>query len=237
MRRLFPFVIALALLPAALHAQTAAQSGPASAYPDPTLTPGAVFADVAADQVCVSGYSRGVRNVTSAERQAVWDEYGLVADSALYEVDHFIPLELGGSNDITNLWPEPYDPYPGAHEKDAVENYLHDLVCAGSMSLEDAQTAIATDWYAVFQTIAVPVTRPSAPLAPSAPAPAPAAAASHTWYTSSASNATTYYCDDDPEWRTLSPRNLRQYPSVAALKADYPTKHLHRACLDGATGP
>lgn len=24
-------------------------------------------------------------------------------------MDHLIPLELGGSNRLTNLWPEPYD--------------------------------------------------------------------------------------------------------------------------------
>ena len=36
-----------------------------------------------------------------------------------------------------------------AHQKDAVENYLHDQVCRGTMQLADAQRAIATDWLAV----------------------------------------------------------------------------------------
>ena len=31
-------------------------------------------------------------------------------------------LELGGSNDIKNLWPEAALPTPGFHEKDAVED-------------------------------------------------------------------------------------------------------------------
>jgi hypothetical protein len=47
----------------------------------------------------------------------------------------------------------------------------------------------------------------------------------------------TYYCDDDPEWQTLSPGNLQTFASVAALLAVYPTEHLHRPCRDGATGP
>src|SRR6266568_858009 len=34
------------------------------------------------------------------------------------EVDHLIPLELGGADTKANLWPQPYEPRPGAHEKD-----------------------------------------------------------------------------------------------------------------------
>ena len=49
------------------------------------------------------------------------------------------------SNDIANLWPEAASPTPGFHQKDEVENYLHDQVCSGAMSLKDAQTEIATN--------------------------------------------------------------------------------------------
>jgi hypothetical protein len=73
------------------------------------------------------------------------------ANPRCYEEDHFISLELGGDpRDPKNLWPEPYNPAPGAKEKDWVENYLHRQVCAGSMTLPDAQQAIVTDWYAVY---------------------------------------------------------------------------------------
>jgi hypothetical protein len=41
----------------------------------------------------------------------------------------------------------------------------------------------------------------------------------HTWYTSAASNAKYYYCDLDDGWKSLSPSNLRSYPSEAALIA------------------
>src|SRR5262249_31667040 len=66
------------------------------------------------------------------------------------EVDHLIPLELGGSNAIKNLWPEPADPTPGFHQKDALENKLHALVCAGSLDLATAQQAIAANWYSAY---------------------------------------------------------------------------------------
>ncbi len=123
----------------------------ANALPDAACTPGAIFADVTKDQVCVPGYSKGVRNVPDSVKNQVFDEYGIASHSAgEYEVDHLISLELGGSNDIANLWPEAAEPRPGFHEKDKVENYLHAQVCNGAMSMADAQNIIATDWLSVY---------------------------------------------------------------------------------------
>lgn len=122
--------------------------------PDQACTPGAIF-PVAADEVCKSGYSKGVRNVSQAEKDQVYAEYGITSrSSGEYEVDHFVSLELGGSNDISNLWPEPAEPRPAFHEKDSVENYLHEQVCSGAITLQEAQREIATDWLAVYQRMA-----------------------------------------------------------------------------------
>ena len=69
------------------------------------------------------------------------------ADPRDLELDHLISLELGGDPlDSLNLWPEPWANPDGAHQKDAVENALHRLVCAGKLSLTDAQHRIATNW-------------------------------------------------------------------------------------------
>ncbi len=74
------------------------------------------------------------------------------ADPRCYELDHLISLELGGCPDcVTNLWPEPYNPKPGAHEKDKVENFLHSQVCSGAITLQEAQQAIVGDWYKVYK--------------------------------------------------------------------------------------
>jgi hypothetical protein len=122
--------------------------------PDPACTPGAVFPDATVDQICTPGYSSSVRNVPQGVKDQVYAEYGIPShEPGQYEVDHLISLELGGSNDISNLWPEPADPRPGFHEKDKVENYLHDEICAGRISLQQAQYQIATNWYAVYQTL------------------------------------------------------------------------------------
>ncbi len=122
------------------------------ALPDSACTPGAIFADATKDKICVSGYASSVRNVPTSEKDAVYAEYGITSHyTGEYEVDHLVSLELGGSNDIANLWPEAASPTPGFHQKDQVENYLHDQVCSGKIALTEAQNEIATNWLQVYQ--------------------------------------------------------------------------------------
>src|SRR6516164_3717119 len=74
------------------------------------------------------------------------------------ELDHLIPLELGGNNDASNLWPEP-GKLPNL--KDSVEGKLHIWVCAAPSAaerqgrLEAAQQAIAADWVTALQVLGV----------------------------------------------------------------------------------
>ncbi len=120
--------------------------------PDSACTPGDVIPAATKAEICQSGYASSVRNVPTSEKDQVYAEYGIYSHSSgEYEVDHLVSLELGGSNDISNLWPEPASPKPGFHEKDQVENYLHDQVCSGAMSLQEAQVEIATNWLQVYQ--------------------------------------------------------------------------------------
>ena len=123
--------------------------------PDPACTPGAVFATATSGQICVRGYSKSVRAVSISLKRTVYAEYGLKypQKSGAYEADHFIPLELGGSNEIANLFPEAASPTPGFHEKDLVENYLHNEVCAGRLPLSNAQQEIADDWLTVYNSL------------------------------------------------------------------------------------
>lgn len=124
---------------------------PHGGLPDSACTPGDIFPNVTKNDICQPGYARSVRNVPTSEKDQVYTEYGIVSHSAgEYEVDHLVSLELGGSNNIANLWPEAASPKPGFHEKDKVENYLHDQVCSGAISLKQAQIEIATNWLAVY---------------------------------------------------------------------------------------
>jgi hypothetical protein len=127
--------------------------------PDPSLTPGDVLPGITASQVCEPGYARAVRHVSEEERQQVFTAYGLPGNHFGYcggrrgcELDHLISLELGGSNNPKNLWPESYDSQPwNAHLKDHLENTLHALVCSGRLSLDDAQRAISSNWIEAYE--------------------------------------------------------------------------------------
>ncbi len=124
-------------------------------YPDHACSPGAIFPDAGTSTICVSGYTKKVRSVSASLKKKVYAEYGIAypQPTGSYEADHLIPLELGGSNDIANLFPEAKDPNPGFKEKDLVENYLHNEVCAGNLDLRAAQKQIANDWLAVYNTL------------------------------------------------------------------------------------
>jgi hypothetical protein len=127
---------------------------PKGVNPDSGCTPGAIFEDVTKEKVCTSGYSKSVRDVPESVKKQVYLEYGITSHQPYeYEVDHFISLELGGSNDIANLWPEPANPTPGYHEKDKVENYLHKILCSGEINLSEAQQMISSDWLKTYESI------------------------------------------------------------------------------------
>jgi hypothetical protein len=116
--------------------------------PDGACTPGAVqTTDV---RVICGTSTRGRRLVSRELRRRVFADYGLSPrqPAGEYEIDHLVPLELGGSNAITNLWPQAA---PGFHDKDQVENTLHARVCSGAMTPGDAQRAIAADWRTAAQ--------------------------------------------------------------------------------------
>ncbi len=118
------------------------------------VSPGAVFS-VGESRICQSGYATSVRDVPESEKRRVYAEYGIAPHTpGQYEIDHVIPLELGGDNSITNLWPELNDhPHGYLNSKDILENRLHALVCAGRVALIGAQRAIATNWVNEFHTV------------------------------------------------------------------------------------
>ena len=135
----------------------------ATALPDPNCTPGAVNADVSqanlATTICSYGFSEQVRppfTLTEPAKYALMRSYGY-GDLELhsFELDHLVPLELGGATTYQNLWPELNDyPAPGfLNSKDEVENKLHSAVCDGTVSLRAAQLAIASDWVTALKKL------------------------------------------------------------------------------------
>ena len=106
--------------------------------------------------LCGRGFhTSAVRNVPQTEKFAVEREYGLAPAyyGSSLEIDHIVPLELGGSNAIANLFPERANARPGYHVKDRLEDRLHQLVCAGTMSLAAARAGIARNWPALYRKV------------------------------------------------------------------------------------
>ena len=159
-------VTALAVL--AIAAPSPALAGRRVDLPIAKRTPGATNPAVTqaniAKTICVAGWTATVRPsssyTTALKVQQLASGYAAYGHTATadYEEDHLISLELGGSPDSPkNLWPEPYFVSDGARVKDRIENRLHSLVCAGTLSLRAAQKAIARNWEAAYARYLGPV--------------------------------------------------------------------------------
>jgi hypothetical protein len=181
--------------PPASVAPSASTSDRLSGEPDPTLTPGtlnpAVTQATIGTTICVSGWTATVRPPSSYTTKLKVEQivtYGYAdTTTASYEEDHLIPLEDGGApSDPANLWPEPYTAFlpdgrdVGARVKDTFETALKKAVCAGQITLTDAQAQIGIHWVHAFYGIPLgpspsgaPATTPPSPVG-SLPATAPA---------------------------------------------------------------
>ena len=134
---------------------------PPGVLPRHDLAPGAMDPRVTQsnirDTICRRGYTATVRppfEYTNAMKHHLMRVYGARGSIHDYELDHLVPLELGGCpNCETNLWPQSRKIFPGASEKDEVEDYLHHQVCSGALPLAEAHREIASDWYAVYERI------------------------------------------------------------------------------------
>jgi hypothetical protein len=167
-------LLALLTGPTAVVAQPAHQrAGPSYLYPT-AATPGVVNPEVTQaninDTICKSGWTATIRppaSYTNAlKKQQLAAPRFRDKTPSHYEEDHFISLELGGHpRDPKNIWPEmwgtpatpltSHGPFPshlvGAKTKDRVENALNKAVCDGTLTLQDAQDIIATDWFKYYR--------------------------------------------------------------------------------------
>lgn len=129
--------------------------------PDAQCTPGDIDTRVTQENltetICVIGYTKTVRPPTSYTNKlkvTLMKAYGFTDSPKRYELDHLIPLELGGNpTSEANLWPELYTTDRGAYKKDVVENYLHKAVCMHEISLIDAQQKIAANWFDAYTSL------------------------------------------------------------------------------------
>jgi hypothetical protein len=128
--------------------------------PDADCSPGAYAKKLTKKVICNKGGSTGFktsdyRYVPDSVKHAVEVEYGMVPKGygRSLEIDHIVSLELGGSNDIANLFPEGESAHPGYVIKDGLERRLASLVCKGALNLRTVQRRIATDWVGLYKEI------------------------------------------------------------------------------------
>jgi hypothetical protein len=123
----------------------------AVAFPNPQLTPGATVL-VGRGEVCRESNDKN-KPVPASLQRRVFEAYGIPhARPAAYEVDYLITPALGGADDIRNLWPHSYrNTAWNAQVKDALEDYLRDLVCEGKVDLATAQQEIAANWIEAYK--------------------------------------------------------------------------------------
>lgn len=112
------------------------------------------------ETICIPGYTKSVRpatTYTNGVKQKLMREAGLSYDVAAseYELDHIIPLALGGHpRNLNNLDLQPWEGQHGAKRKDRLEVKLQCLVCSGQVKLVTAQEDIAGDWGAAYSKYA-----------------------------------------------------------------------------------
>jgi len=136
---------ALILAPAAAQDH---QRAPVSGMVDTHVTQATIHATI-----CQRGYTATVRpprQVTDAVKRRLVNR--LPGSPQDYELDHLIPLGLGGHpTSANNLW---LQNWPEAAVKDREELRLHREVCAGHMTLEGGAARDADDVGAAVLTAA-----------------------------------------------------------------------------------
>ncbi|MDA8197787.1 MAG: hypothetical protein M0019_11350 [Actinomycetota bacterium] len=145
------------------HSCSAVGGDTPKALPDRACTPGAIDVNISqanlSSTICSYGYTESLRPpyfLTEPVKYSLMKSYGYEGlELHSFELDHLIPLELGGASTYQNLWPELNNyPAPGyLNSKDIVENRLHLAVCDGVVSLAAAQSAIARDWITALQIL------------------------------------------------------------------------------------
>ncbi|MEM5398940.1 hypothetical protein [Paraburkholderia unamae] len=139
-------VVRVSLL--ALAAGSAAQAASAQ---DPRLLDTRVTQESVTDTICRPGYADTVAppfDETMALKNRMLAARGIDADDGVgYALDRHVPIVLGGSPDATaNFDLIPWGGHAGERRKSLLTVRLKRCVCAGRMTLAQAQAAISGNW-------------------------------------------------------------------------------------------
>ena len=144
--------IVLAAIAMVIGLLAIAPVGAFEVLPDKNLTGGSVRTG---DRDAACGHAKESRGwMNAAKRDEILRRYGQPPGTHPdYEIDHLIPLCLGGSDDPSNLWPQPrrsIEETWNAEAKDRLERLMCEMVCDGQIDIATVQEAFATDWIAAY---------------------------------------------------------------------------------------
>ena len=122
----------------------------ASAQLPSIQTPGAK-AGVSEAEVCAADFEASVKPASPWQVGQALSRYGRRLDDKSVQVDHLIPVTLGGTHDPDNLWPQPVSGEWSVAQKDELEAKLHQMVCSKSITLKVAQESIKKDWVKAYK--------------------------------------------------------------------------------------
>jgi hypothetical protein len=117
----------------------------AAQLPSSFQTPGAK-GKASEAQVCAADFEASVKPMAKWQHDQALERYGKRPEDFTGELDHLIPISLGGTNDLENIWPLPPNKDMGPEQKRELDRKLHQLVCDKTLTLKAAHEAIRKDW-------------------------------------------------------------------------------------------
>jgi hypothetical protein len=150
---------------AAAHRTKAAITTTTSTVPISVLiahTPGATNPTItqatAASTICKHQYVDKINSQISKKTSTeVFAEYAIAKKKRSdFAIDHLVPIDLGGTNAISNLWPIPLKGTATAQRKAVVDAAVHKSMCAGFISLAAAQGLFNASWANVDTDLITP---------------------------------------------------------------------------------
>jgi hypothetical protein len=122
----------------------------AAQLPNTYNTPGATT-KANAKEICAADYATSQKPASGWQKTTALERYGIRPETFSGDLDHLVPVALGGSNDPDNLWPmRGKDEFTPAAKAQLAER-LKQMVCDGKLSLKDAQNAFKKDWTKTYK--------------------------------------------------------------------------------------
>lgn len=125
----------------------------AAQLPNGFQTPGATL-KVDAKKVCAAGFVTSAKPVAGWQKTQTLEKYGIRPERFDGELEHLIPVSLGGSNDPENLYPFHEQGEYTLRAKQELADRLLKMVCEGKMPLKQAQDLFRKDWTKAYKQYA-----------------------------------------------------------------------------------